>query len=43
MRKEKEAKDYFKHPRMVFCLFTIIASIGLIMWLVAKVESLEVK
>lgn len=40
MRREKKVKDYFKHPRMCFCLFTILASVILIIWLVAKVETL---
>lgn len=40
MRKEKEAKDYFNHPRAWFCLFTVLASVGLIIWLVLKVNSL---
>lgn len=40
MRKEKTFADYFKHPRMLFCLFTIISSVGLIIWLVMKVDSI---
>ena len=41
MRREKEVGDYFKHPRMWFCIITILASVGLIIWLLIKVNALQ--
>ena len=40
MRREKTAGDYFKHPRMWFCLLMILASVVLIVWMVMKVNTL---
>lgn len=37
MRKEKTVKEYFKHPRMWFSMFTILFCIGLIIWLLAHI------
>ena len=37
MRKEQTVKEYFKHPRMWFSMFTILFCIGLIIWLLAHV------
>jgi hypothetical protein len=42
MRKEQNIGDYFKHPRALFCCITILASIGLLIWLVVKLNSLSV-
>lgn len=41
MRKEEKVADYFKHPRAWFCIFTIIASAGLLVWLLCKVDALK--
>ena len=41
MRKEDKVKDYFKHPRAWFCFVTILASIGLLIWLMIKVNALS--
>ena len=38
IRREKNVKDYFTHPRMWFCLFTILLSVSLIIWLIIKVN-----
>lgn len=38
MRKEKKVGDYFKHPRAWFCIVTILCSIGLLIWLIKKVQ-----
>lgn len=40
MRKEEKVGDYFKHPRAWFCIVTFIISVGLLVWLVAKVNLL---
>lgn len=40
MRREKELGDYFKHPRMWLCLFTIMFSVVLIIWLIVNVKAL---
>ena len=40
MRKEEKIADYFKHPRAWFCILTVLASIGLLIWLVVKVNAL---
>lgn len=43
MKKEEKVVDYFKHPRAWFCFITIIASISLLIWLVAKINILTVQ
>ncbi len=40
MRKEEHVEDYFKHPRAWFCIFTILISVGLLIWLMVKVHLL---
>lgn len=40
MSKEEKIGDYFKHPRAWLCIFTILASIGLLIWLILKVNAL---
>lgn len=39
LRKEEHFKDYFNHPRAWFCVLTILASIGLLIWLVVNVSA----
>ena len=38
MRKEENVLDYLKHPRAWFCFVTILASIGLLIWLMINVN-----
>ena len=37
MRKEQTVKEYFKHPRMWFCILTILFCMGMIIWLLANI------
>lgn len=40
IRKEKNFSDYFKHPRMWFCILTILISLGMLVWLIVNVSIL---
>lgn len=41
VRREKRIRDYFNHPRLWFCIITIICCIGLLIWLIGSVNKMK--